>query len=382
MKIKVLLIILLSALSLTAVAQVKKIAILETVDKENKVSYAHKLMLRSNLAKAITNTQGYEGYDRTDMEQITGEQKFQRTGMVSDEQIKKLGEMTGAQYILVAEAVIVDENTMFITAKILNVETAKMEMTDNCLMGMSPSDIQHGCESLANKLLGNPSPSSLQSPQKTITIFNRNQKTDSNESQDAKPQVEPQTQAQQPVQSQPKPIVNEVALSSFPVKTFPDGTKGIVFYMDENNHGLAVSLDETNAKWQDVCKAKDCRDVASVPNEDGEKQCTYNLGSEYTAAIRSGLGLSSPAVTWCLGHGNGWYLPSAGELWYMLSVANNGERADGLLSDALRAAGGEPLDKDWYWSSTEQNDTEAVNVSSSGWITGERKISMATVRAR
>jgi len=74
-------------------AQAKKIAILETVDKEGSISYGIKLMLRSSLSYAITNTPGYEGYDRVDLESIVGEQTFQRTGMVSDEQIKKLGEM-------------------------------------------------------------------------------------------------------------------------------------------------------------------------------------------------------------------------------------------------------------------------------------------------
>lgn len=83
-------------------AQVRKIAILEAVDKDGSVSYAIKLMLRSNLAKAIANKPGYEAYDRTDIDAIMGEQNFQRTGMVSDAQIKKLGEMTGAAYILVA----------------------------------------------------------------------------------------------------------------------------------------------------------------------------------------------------------------------------------------------------------------------------------------
>lgn len=136
-------------------AQVKRVAILETVDKENKVSYANKLILRANLSKAITNTAGYEAYDRTDIDAIMGEQNFQRTGLVSNDQIKRLGEMTGANYILVAEAVVVDVKTMFITAKLLDVETARTIMTDNMMMGSTPEDIQEGCASLAEKLFGN-----------------------------------------------------------------------------------------------------------------------------------------------------------------------------------------------------------------------------------
>lgn len=133
-------------------AQVKRVAILETVDKENKVTYANKLILRANLSKAITNTAGYEAYDRTDIDAIMGEQNFQRTGMVSNEQIKRLGEMTGANYILVAEAVVIDVRTMFITAKLLDVETARTILTDNLIMGTSTDEIQEGCINLAKRL--------------------------------------------------------------------------------------------------------------------------------------------------------------------------------------------------------------------------------------
>ena len=151
MKTKTLLFILL-LLSGMVSAQVKRVAILETVDRENKVSYANKLILRANLSKAITLTAGYEAYDRTDIDAIMGEQNFQRTGMVSNDQIKKLGEMTGANYILVAEAVVVDARNMFITAKLLDVETARTIMTDNVMMGTTPDDIQEGCAELAKRL--------------------------------------------------------------------------------------------------------------------------------------------------------------------------------------------------------------------------------------
>lgn len=136
-------------------AQVKRVAILETVDRENKVSYANKLILRANLSKAITLTSGYEAYDRTDVDAIMSEQNFQRTGMVSSDQIKRLGEMTGANYILVAEAVVVDTKNMFITAKLLDVETARTIMTDNVMMGTTADQIQEGCTILSEKLFSN-----------------------------------------------------------------------------------------------------------------------------------------------------------------------------------------------------------------------------------
>ncbi len=136
-------------------AQTKKVDILEVVDREGKLSYGNKMMLRSNLARAVANTVGYEAYDRTDMDAIMSEHDFQRTGMVSDDQIKQFGQMTGVSLILVAEAALVGNNSMFVSAKILNVETAKVEMMDNISMGLEAMAMQQGCSTLANRMFGN-----------------------------------------------------------------------------------------------------------------------------------------------------------------------------------------------------------------------------------
>ena len=145
--------------ALVTMAQTKKVAILEVVDKEGKLSYSQKLMLRSNMGKAVTNTAGYEAYDRTDIDAIMSEQDFQRTGMVSNKEIKQLGEMTGVAYILVTEGALTSDGKIFVTVKLLNVESARVEIVDNTIMGTSGSEMQKGCESLAHTLFGKPASS-------------------------------------------------------------------------------------------------------------------------------------------------------------------------------------------------------------------------------
>lgn len=130
----------------------KKVAILEVVDREGKLSYSQKLMLRSNMAQAITNTQEYDAYDRTDMDAILSEQNFQRTGLVSEDQIKQLGIMTGAQYVLIIEAVEVESLNLYVTVKVLDVETARIEISGNEIMKNTAQDISRGCQTLAKTL--------------------------------------------------------------------------------------------------------------------------------------------------------------------------------------------------------------------------------------
>lgn len=132
----------------------KKVAILEVVDREGKLSYNQKLILRSNMARAVANTSGYEAYDRSDVDMIMSEQNFQRTGLVSDEEIRKLGEMTGVSLILVTEGVLTGTNQIFVSAKILDVGSAKVEMMDNLTMELTADAMQQGCTTLARRLFG------------------------------------------------------------------------------------------------------------------------------------------------------------------------------------------------------------------------------------
>lgn len=142
-------------LALAAQDNLKKVAILKTVDAEGNVPYGVKLQLRSSLTYAISHMPGYEAYDRVDMASIMDEQNFQRTGMVSDTQIKKIGEMTGASYVLVAEAAIYDASHIIITAKILDVQTAGIkEAADPEISSTDPKEMKEACIQIARTLLG------------------------------------------------------------------------------------------------------------------------------------------------------------------------------------------------------------------------------------
>ena len=148
MKTKFILFFLLFSAAMFA-QEVKRVAILETVDKENQIDYAYELLLRSNLSNAITSISGYEAYDRTDIDAIMSEQSFQRTGLVSNDQIKRLGEMTGANYILVAE-IAKSGQQIIILSKLLDVETARTIMADHEITTLN--NIQSACEKLAKRM--------------------------------------------------------------------------------------------------------------------------------------------------------------------------------------------------------------------------------------
>ena len=130
----------------------KRVAILDIIDKENAVADGVKMLISGKLSFAITNIPGYEGYERVDIASIMDEHEFQRTGLVDDSQIKRLGEMAGADYILVTEVAKLDESEIIIASKILDVESAKIENAADVRTSLDVSTMEAKCRELVQKL--------------------------------------------------------------------------------------------------------------------------------------------------------------------------------------------------------------------------------------
>lgn len=358
--------LLLMASSAAAQSQAKKVAILETIDKEGNVSYGVKLMVRSNLTKAVSNAPGYEGYDRVNMSQIMGEQDFQRTGVVNEEQIKRLGEISGADYIVVSEVAKIGETDIIVTATILNVETAQTIGADNALMTTTASDIQHGCESLANRLLGMEVPNTKNTTSngdKTFMSKIKGKITNNNTTTNNNTKTKTSENVDVPLE------INE---NLGALVTFPDGTQGVVFYL-ENGRGLAVSLTERELKWDANRKSEDIIALDNI--DENNHPFIYGEGEKNTLAIIQQLGTNANAANWCTTIGEGWYLPSSGELYYLMTVSKKGSPVYNKLTSM-----GARLDG-WYWASTEHNRKEAMNISDGGTVFTEDKDSEVKVRA-
>ena len=159
---KRLVLILFCFLSLTAMADSKKIALLEprVGEGSTEVSGMEKAMIRGELRKSIVNHTGYEAFTRSDIDQMMKEQDFQRTGNVSDGDIHRLGEMSGADFICVA-TITKSDSEFYIEAFLINIETGAIsnpasqygELINGKLGNMLPV-----CQALAQELLGTLSP--------------------------------------------------------------------------------------------------------------------------------------------------------------------------------------------------------------------------------
>ena len=113
-------------------------------------------MVRGGMETAVGNALGYEVYDRTAFDVIMKEHGFQRSGAVSDEEIKEMGKMAGVQYVIVPEAM-VDGNDFYILVKMLDVERGMYGGVHQTLCKPTGSEIYRACETLGAELFGSPS---------------------------------------------------------------------------------------------------------------------------------------------------------------------------------------------------------------------------------
>ncbi len=120
-------IILLSALSLTAVAQQKKVAVYVTGEQSG-VSK----VLGDQLVAAFAKSGKYTAVERTSsfLAELSKEQGYQRSGAVNDRDIARLGVQFGVNYVCVADMSDVF-GEKYISARLINVETAEIENAHN-----------------------------------------------------------------------------------------------------------------------------------------------------------------------------------------------------------------------------------------------------------
>ena len=113
-------------------------------------------MVRGELRKAFGWQSDFQVLTRTDVDQMLKELGFQQSGMVDDNQRKKVGEMTGAQYICVS-TITKDGTQLYIESYLVNVETGQMTNPATQYANVLNNDystLQNPCNELAKEMLG------------------------------------------------------------------------------------------------------------------------------------------------------------------------------------------------------------------------------------
>ena len=114
-----------SLISFTAMAQEeRKVAVFDPAgNADNSV----KEIVREVISSVVVNTNGYTVLERQLIDRVLAENRFQMGGLVDDAQISEMGRMIGANLVFVTSVITMDNN-FFISGKIVDVQTARIEM--------------------------------------------------------------------------------------------------------------------------------------------------------------------------------------------------------------------------------------------------------------
>ena len=130
------LILILALVTITAFAQeIKNVAIIYPFDKYDNVETTNEIYLQSQLSEKIIEAEFYKAFTRSDINAIIDEHSFQETGMVNDDEIQKIGDMTGATHICVSNFISENSNVV-ITVKIIEIKTGEIIAEKNESVGI------------------------------------------------------------------------------------------------------------------------------------------------------------------------------------------------------------------------------------------------------
>ena len=128
---------------------------------------------------------------------------------------------------------------------------------------------------------------------------------------------------------------------------------GMVFYVDETGeHGLVAAQDDLEGTFEWGCYQEDVDGADSKWIGSG-LQNTMDITNQGCQTENGGITAAQAALDAHLGGYSDWYLPSIGELYQMYIAIGQG-------SENVNIGG---FVNDWYWSSSEDNNSNAWDVN-------------------
>jgi len=109
--------------SFVAMAQDKKIAILDPIGD---VTSHIREIVREEISSSIISIGGYTVLERSLIDKVLEENKFQMSGMVNDSQVSEIGKLLGANYVFVTSLNPISGN-YHISFKLIEVSSARIE---------------------------------------------------------------------------------------------------------------------------------------------------------------------------------------------------------------------------------------------------------------
>ena len=135
----------------SVIAQEKKVAVF---DPAGEVAKYLKEIVREEISSIVVNTAGYTVLERSLIDKVLEENKFQLGGLVDDSQIGEIGKRMGANYVFVSSITSMENGNLFISCKMIDVQTARIEMQKTSRTQKGSNDLADVIQKLVGEMLG------------------------------------------------------------------------------------------------------------------------------------------------------------------------------------------------------------------------------------
>ena len=129
----------------------KKVAITEVIDTTGEVANGTKTFIRSALTDAITNSEGYVGYDKISF--LSLEMDFDKTGNVSVATLTYVQKQE-MEYILISEVTPLSKKSVLLSARIVKTSDGKIVASSSVKTTADIDYLRSACNKLAYDLVG------------------------------------------------------------------------------------------------------------------------------------------------------------------------------------------------------------------------------------
>ena len=138
-------------LSLTAGAQDKKVAVM---DPAGSVEYAIRDIVREEISSVVVNASGYTVLERSLINKVLEENKFQQGGLVDDAQISEIGKRMGANLVFISSLTLMGNGNYYISCKMIDVLTARIEKQKTAQTQQGSNDLLSVVQRMTGEMFG------------------------------------------------------------------------------------------------------------------------------------------------------------------------------------------------------------------------------------
>ncbi|MDR1120254.1 MAG: CsgG/HfaB family protein [Dysgonamonadaceae bacterium] len=131
---------------------------------------ATKVIIREKISGVISNSANYRAVERSLIEKVLEENKFQSKGLVDESQFTELGRKTGADLVCLSVVVNLD-NDYYISCKLINYASSQVEKQRTAQIPASGSYIETAVQDLATRMFTGNLTAASRNTQSKIAIF-------------------------------------------------------------------------------------------------------------------------------------------------------------------------------------------------------------------